>query len=336
MKKKSILALLLALMLFAMTACSSSGGGSSSGASDAVSIPGMSNSATSSGSWNDKGWNAADEEIDSDVPQENGDSEDTRPQNMKIIYSADLTLESREFDAAIQSLDQIVQGLGGWYESKTVDQGGSFRSMDCTIRVPAERFTALLDQAGQAAHMTYRREYQDDITESYYDSEARLTTQRTKLERLQELLAQAEDMADIITLESAISDTELEIEYLTGSLRHYDNLIGYSTVTVYLKEVSRLSTDEEPTASFGQRLMLAFSTGFHRGIDGLEAIVLVLAWNWFGLLILALIVIAVVLLCRRQRKSLQSRKTPPQRPATPPAPPTLPVQKKEDSESQPK
>ena len=49
----------------------------------------------------------------------------------------------------------------------------------------------------------------------YYDNEARLTTQRTKLERLQELLSKAEAMEDIITIESAISETELQIEYLT-------------------------------------------------------------------------------------------------------------------------
>ena len=52
-------------------------------------------------------------------------------------------------------------------------------------------------------------------------------------------------MEDIIALESAISETELEIEFLTGSLRKYDSKINFSTITLSLREVYRLSTDEE-------------------------------------------------------------------------------------------
>ena len=48
-----------------------------------------------------------------------------------------------------------------------------------------------------------------------------------KLERLQKLLAQAENMEDIITIESAISETEWNIEDLSGTLRHYDALVDF-------------------------------------------------------------------------------------------------------------
>ena len=93
--------------------------------------------------------------------------------------------------------------------------------------------------------MANRAEYLDDVSEAYYDQESRLTTQRTKLERLQELLRQAQDMEDIITIESAISETELEIEFLTGSLRKYDSQINYSTITLSLREVYRREEREE-------------------------------------------------------------------------------------------
>ena len=51
-------------------------------------------------------------------------------------------------------------------------------------------------------------------------------------------------MEDIIALESALSETELQIEYLTGSLRRYDSLVGYSTVNLQLREVYRLAQPE--------------------------------------------------------------------------------------------
>ena len=311
-KKRSVTALVLALLLLALTACGGASGGDNGGTVE--SAPGMFNSAATGDAWNESGWTGTDSAADYDVPQESVDSGASRPQNTKIIYSADMELETKEFDSAVQALDHIVEGLGGWFESQTLNQGGSYRSLSCTVRVPSEHFTALLDQAGQAAHMTYRQEYQDDVSESYYDNEARLTTQRTKLERLQELLAKAESMEDIIALESAISDTELEIEYLTGSLRHYDSLVGYSTVTISLREVYRLSTDEEPAVTFGQRLAAAFSTGLRRGVDGLEDFALFLARNWAGGLMVAAIGAAAVLVFLRHRRKRRERKAPPSPP----------------------
>ena len=74
-------------------------------------------------------------------------------------------------------------------------------------------------------------------------------------------------MADIITIESAISDTELEIERLTGSLRDYDSRINYATVTIFLSEVAQLSNVEEPAVTFGARLGNAFLNACRGFVD---------------------------------------------------------------------
>ena len=72
----------------------------------------------------------------------------------------------------------------------------------------------------------------------------------------QNLLAQAENMKDIITIESAISDTELEIERLTGTLRQYDALVDYATSQAKLgepmglEELSGLIDEDRPKAFY--------------------------------------------------------------------------------------
>jgi len=149
------------------------------------------------------------------------------------------------------------------------------------------------------------------VGEAYYDSEARLATQRTKLERLQKLLEEAAGLEDIILLEQALSETELQIEYLTGDLRRYDSLIGYSTVNITLGEVYRLTTDEEVVQSFPQRLAAAFGTGLRRGAEGLEELTIAVASNWVGILVLAAAGTGVWSVLRRRKK----RKTPPAPPA---------------------
>jgi len=302
--KKMLLALLTALLL--LTACGSGGGSSDpslAGKNDAASTDSapMEAPAMPEGGW--------EEEKAYDAPADT--SGRTLPENTKVILTGGLELETKEFDAAVQAVDALVEELGGWYESRSVNLGGYYRSVDAVIRIPAENFNTLLERAGEAAHKLRSSASQQDVSEVYYDNEARLATQRTKLERLQTLLSQAEGMEDIIALESALSETELEIEYLTGSLRKYDSLVNYSTVNLSLYEVYRLSTDQEVPLTFGQRLGSAFFNGFQRGIDGLEDFVIGAADNWVTLLILAAVIVGIILLVRRRSRKRRGYPIPP-------------------------
>ena len=110
-------------------------------------------------------------------------------------------------------------------------------------------------------------------------------------------------MEDIITIESAISETELQIEYLTGSLRNYDSLINFSTINLSLREVYRLSTEEETPVTFGDRLASALKRGFERGISDLEDFVISVARNWLTLTIWAVVIVAAVVVIRRRKKA---------------------------------
>ena len=299
--KRTILALILMVSL--LTGC---GGAAMNNATSDWSPQESTNGGSMKGDY-DYGYGWAEDSVASpEVPgssMSGSDVSGSALNNAKIIYTADMTLETRDFDQASAALTALVSSVGGYFESRELNQGSTYRSVYCVIRVPASRFIEFLEQAGEVAHMTYRNEYSQNVSEAYYDLEARLTTQRTKLQRLQELLAKADNMADIITIESAIADTELQIEYLTGSLRKYDSLIDYSTVNLSLREVYRLSNEEVTPVTFGERLASAFQRGLDRGIDNLEDFVISIARNWLTLIVWAVVIaVAVVLVRRRIRK----------------------------------
>lgn len=304
MKKLSAMLLTLVLLL-SLAAC---------GASVSSSTDTAESNTVSYDSVTDTGW-GSESKTELETPAETetvGSAAAGAAQaNAKMIYTGDLYLQTKEFDQALSAIDSAVEELGGYYESHNLSQGGSYRTLYATVRVPQENFAAFMDRAGQIAHVTDRVAYQEDVSEQYYDVESRLTTQRTKLERLQELLQQAESMEDIIALESAISDTELTIEQLTGSLRKYDSRINYSTVTLTLDEVYRLSSEEVPVQTFGQRLSAAFARGLERGIDGMEDFVISLARNWVTLLIWAAVIAAAAVVLRRQWKKRRGYRTAP-------------------------
>lgn len=221
-------------------------------------------------------------------------------QGSKRIYTATLQLETTGFDEAVSALTELVDGSGGWVSSSSVsNQSSSYRYADLTVRVPVEQYRDFLTQAGELCHLLYTQEYVDDVTEAYYDTAGRLETQQIKLERLQNLLAQAEKMEDIITIESAISETEQMIDSLSGTLQHYDSQVEYATVNISLQEVGKLSNVEEPTATLGGRLAAAFTSGCRSFLTAAEDLLVALVYSWVWLVILAAAVIVVV---RRLKK----------------------------------
>ena len=221
-------------------------------------------------------------------------------QGSKRIYTATLQLETTGFDEAVSALTELVDGSGGWVSSSSVsNQSSSYRYADLTVRVPVEKYRDFLTQAGELCHLLYTQEYVDDVTEAYYDTAGRLETQQIKLERLQNLLAQAEKMEDIITIESAISETEQMIDSLSGTLQHYDSQVDYATVNISLQEVGKLSNVEEPTATLGGRLATAFTSGCRSFLTAAEDLLVALVYGWVWLVILAAAVIVVV---RRLKK----------------------------------
>ncbi|MEQ3172608.1 DUF4349 domain-containing protein [Dysosmobacter welbionis] len=302
MKRGFAWLLTLLALLGLLSGC---GGGGDTTASDTAS-----NSAATEGADDSGGsygaWAEAEVAEDSGGTAEDGASD--RLENAKMIYTARMEVETTAFDTADADLRTLVEVLGGYFEQAAVhDYGSGYRSGDYKVRIPADQFQPFLDRVGTLCHVTYQEQTSENVSEAYYDAESRLATQRTKLERLQNLLAQAENMEDIITIESAISDTELEIERLTGTLRQYDALVDYATVHLSLQEVYQLSNVEEPATSFASRMGAAFASGWRGFVGALESLAVALAYGWVWLLLLAAVgTVAGRLLWKRRRRERQA------------------------------
>lgn len=304
MKRGLALFLVTLLTALALTGC---GGSGYSGGDSAPSAPSVSESQTAydtgGGEWKGEmmGFDApADAEAPEEEPAGDGGQTEDRLANAKIVYTANIEAETQEFDASAAALEKLVEDLGGYLEyASTSSYGDGSRNASYTIRIPSGEFKGFLKRVGDLTHVVSQDRNADNISEMYYDTESRLETQRTKMERLQMLLAKAETMEDIIDLENAISETEYQIEQLTGSLRHYDSLVDFATVELRLREVLRLTEVEEAPPTFGRQLSSAFTGGLRSFGDFLQGVAIFLAYNWLWLVVLALIALVVVKLSKR-------------------------------------
>ena len=298
---KKIVSLLLALMLaLSLTACSakSASNDSASMASDSYDFNSAElpeaeydYNASDDGAWNGDGQTGS------------GVDKSLAERGVKMVYTASIEMQTLEFDQAAQDIAALVESVGGYFEQKNFSNYSSgYRHASYTVRVPAEKFTDFCAQVGTLCHVTWQSDTAENISEQYYDTQSRLETAQIKLERLQELLKKAESMDDIITIESAISETEYEIESLSGTMRHYDALVDYATVDLELSEVYRLSGTEDAPKSFGEKLGNAFTDGLAATGQALEDFAVWLAYSWLDILIFAAVVFVAVKLITRLRR----------------------------------
>ena len=300
---KKFLALLLALiMALALVGCGAS----------APKTEAFMDMTTSDGAAMDMGFDAGGapmEDYKEEAEYQNGAFEEypsttdnEKLKDVKMVYTANMDLQTLSFDQADADISALVEEMGGYFEQRSISNRSSgYRYAEYTVRVPAEKFNDFCSQMGTLCHLVYKNESADNITESYYDTQSRLVTAQTKLERLQELLTKAVTMEDIITIESAISETEWTIENLTGTLRTYDSLVGYSTIYMTLHEVYELSGQGQAPVTFGDRLGESFLNGLKSIGRTAQNFAVWLAYSWFWLLIVVVIVIVVIRTIRRRK-----------------------------------
>ena len=218
----------------------------------------------------------------------------------KLIYTANLTIESKDFDAARTALTDAVSAAGGYLESSNESSyTGSSRTLSLTIRVPQDNYASFLEAAAQAGNLVDKSEQVQDVTTQYMDIEARLSNLTAQRTRLQELQASAENLADLLEIESSLSDVQYQIESWQSQLDWYSQQVSCSTVYLSLDEVKEYTPTEE---SYLSQLSSALRNGWTGFVSGIQQLTVWVVGVWPVLVILAAAALAVRFVRRRTRK----------------------------------
>lgn len=206
-------------------------------------------------------------------------------ESSKIIYTANLTLESKDYDAARVALDAALAEAGGYMESSDeYANSGSRRSLSLTLRVPQENYESFLAAVAATGNVTYKSQQADDVTTQYMDVETRLANLEAQRTRLQELQAQADNLSDLLQIETSLTDVQSQIESWQSQLDWYSNQVQQCTVYVNLSEVQNYTpTDESFLGSVGA----AFAQGWSNFVNGLQQLAVWLAGAWPVVLVVA-------------------------------------------------
>ena len=217
----------------------------------------------------------------------------------KIIYTANLSLESKDYDAARAALDAALQAAGGYLESSSEYSGtDDSRSVSLTYRVPQENYDSFLAAIAEAGNVTYKNQQADDVTAQYLDVETRLENLKAQRTRLQQLQQQADNLSDLLEIESSLTDVQSQIESWQSQMNWYSDQVEQCTVYVSLSEVSTYSP---PSEGFGSRIASAFADGWQNFVDGVQQLAVTLAGAW-PVVVIAAAVAAGVVVWKKKKK----------------------------------
>jgi len=217
----------------------------------------------------------------------------------KLVRTADMTIRTRQFDEAAQSVQELLAEAGGYIESLYEHGESGSRRLSLYMRVPSANLDDFLLAMEGAGRVTDRSQSTTDMTTQYQDNEARLKTLYEKRERLNELLIKAENVSDLIEIESAIADAQYQIDRYETSQRSIDNQVDMSAVSLNLIE-------DRPadTAQADLTLMERIRAGLEASVEGMShflrnlVVFLAVVLPWAVPVIVILVVIRII----RKRK----------------------------------
>lgn len=229
----------------------------------------------------------------------------------KLIKTVNMSVETKAFDTMLTSLTDKAAALGGYIESMDTYNGSSYynyrpdRSASMKVRIPKDNLDTFLETVEGIGNVVNRSESVEDITLTYVDLKSHKEALETEQARLLELLAKAENIEDIVTIEERLSNVRYQIGSMESQLRTFDNQVDYSTVYLEISEVQELTPVEEETV--WQRISGGFTDSLRDiGEDGMELVIWTLI-NIPYLLIWAVVIGLIVFFIRRRIKKARNQ-----------------------------
>jgi hypothetical protein len=202
----------------------------------------------------------------------------------------------------------IDQGGSIADDTTETDRGGEVVRSRMVLRVPVDVFEKSMSKLEAVADLRSSQQASEVVTDTYLDLEARVRAQEKSLERVELLFSRAEDIRDIMAIESQLGRRQADLDSLKGQLRLLDDRTSMSTITVHVERSPEAAPEEKDDRA-------GFLPGLESGWHALQA-----AFVGVATVVGALLPFLVVLAAIGVPLWLLLRSTRRRRPATTPGP----------------
>lgn len=264
--QRVFVALLIVALLVPLAACSKGG----SATEQSISSASNGSGGNSGGRYEqdmpaDSGEYAAvygNESID-DLSLTEGSTSDVTD-GRKITYWADITINTKDFGSDYQTINEMVTMAGGYVSSENMRDNSYYdssqgRRTSMTVNIPTSGYRSFVDELAGIGEVTSLNRYSEDLTYTYFDTEARIAVLEIRRDRLMNYLLVAEKAEDIIAYERELASVLDQLDRYQSEKRQLDQLVEYASVDITLIEQITPETVGRDGEPLGDRASSAFS-----------------------------------------------------------------------------
>lgn len=228
-----------------------------------------------------------------------------------VISNGTVSLVSADVAKARRDVQRIVDAQQGTVseENTQTDDEGTATYARLVIRVPSSSFAATMLELEKAAELRQSQLSSEDVTTQVIDTDVRVRAQESSLRRVEQLLARASSLKDIIWIESQLTRRQAELDSLKSQQAWLSDQTSDSTITI---DIERKHAAEEGKEDGDA----GFLTGLRSGMSALGEFATAMATITGALLpfaiVLAIFGLPVWLFVRRSARRRTAKE-----PATP-------------------
>ncbi|MBQ0982446.1 DUF4349 domain-containing protein [Micromonospora zamorensis] len=223
---------------------------------------------------------------------------DLRVDQRAIIYTGTMRVQVDDVDAAARETTAIATRAGGFIGGDQRRSADADAVAELQLRVPAPKFAGVVEEIAKLGRQQNREINTQDVTEETVDLDARITSQRARVDSARRLLTRATSITDLVSLENELGRREADLASLEAKKRRLADLTALSTITVSLAGPAAKAADEKAETGF----LVGLKGGWKAFVASLTVLLTVLGalLPWLVALGVPLGVLLVVL--RRRRK----------------------------------
>lgn len=220
----------------------------------------------------------------------------------QVIKTAFVSMRAENVTKTAFDVHGLVAKRNGLISSENTQATGDSQYSTITAQIPAADLDAFIADVSALGTVDSINVSAQDVTSQVVDLDARIKALQTSVDRMTQLLAQAERIEDLLAIETQLSQRQAELDALTAQRKYLAEQVAMSTVTVNISPETEITSVDAP----------GFLSGLESGWAAFVSVIMVaitaLGFLLPFLVILLLIAVPLVLLvvrqARRHRRSL--------------------------------
>ena len=198
--------------------------------------------------------------------KENSNADETANETQnsdKLVYTSSIRMQTLVYSDTINKVRNSIRKYNGFVENENENssdtywyderRAGGNMMMNMTVRIPTEHYDDFLNDLEGDGKIINRTANVTNISREYHDTETIITNLRSQLERLQNMMKEAQTIDEMIMIENRISEVQTKLDQYNTQVSYMDSRVNYSTIELSIEEVGKYTEG----ATFGERFVHA-------------------------------------------------------------------------------